>query len=220
MVMKKLFIALSIVMVCLLAFLLYWNVFELKKKQAEKVVVLDPGHGGVYPGFELNGLVEKDIVLQVSLYTKALLEEKGYKVYLTRQKDEECSEESYIKDLSCRPALAHNVDADLFVSIHANAFPTNTNVRGVEAYYFTPFRDKEAAEALGSAITAETGLPLRSSKFGNFKVLRDSRVPSTLVEVGYLTNREDAKLLASSEFQKKLAAGIVNGIIHYFTENS
>lgn len=220
MVMKKFFITLSIVMVCLLAFLLYWNVFELKKRQAEKIVVLDPGHGGVYPGFELNGLVEKDIVLQVSLYTKALLEEKGYKVYLTRQKDEECSEESYIKDLSCRPALAHNVDADLFVSIHANAFPANTNVRGVEAYYFTPFRDKEAAEALGSAITAETGLPLRSSKFGNFKVLRDSRVPSTLVEVGYLTNREDAKLLASAEFQKRLAAGISNGIIHYFTGNS
>lgn len=220
MVMKKFFIMLSIVMVCLLAFLLYWNVFELKKRQAEKIVVLDPGHGGKYPGFELNGLVEKDIVLQVSLYTKALLEEKGYKVYLTRQKDEECSEESYVKDLSCRPALAHNVDADLFVSIHANAFPANVNVRGVEAYYFTPFRDKEAAEALGSAITAETGLPLRSSKFGNFKVLRDSHVPSTLVEVGYLTNREDAKLLASAEFQKKLATGIVNGIIDYFAANS
>ncbi|GAA3322444.1 hypothetical protein GCM10020331_042350 [Ectobacillus funiculus] len=112
---------------------------------------------------------KKDIVLQVSLYTKALLEEKkGYKVYLTRQRDEECSQESYIKDLSCRPAVAHNVDADLFVSVHANAFPANANVRGVEAYYFTPFRDKEAAEALGSAITDETGLPLRSAKIWEF----------------------------------------------------
>ncbi|GAA3322446.1 hypothetical protein GCM10020331_042360 [Ectobacillus funiculus] len=56
---------------------------------------------------------------------------------------------------------------------------------------------------------------------GIFKVLRDSRVPSTLVEIGYLTNKEDAKLLASSEFQKKkLAAGIVSGIMNYFAANS
>ncbi|WP_051316984.1 N-acetylmuramoyl-L-alanine amidase family protein [Ectobacillus panaciterrae] len=195
-----------IVIMALLILALRW------KAEHEKVIVLDPGHGGQYPGFEMNGLVEKDIVLNISHYIKEDLEKKGYKVYMTRDTDKECDSKGYIEDLSCRPKLGRSVNADLFLSIHANGFSQNPSVRGIEAFYFTLFRDKKAAEIIAAALSQETGLPLRFVKFGNYKVLRESLVPSALVEVGYLTNREDAKLLSADAFQKKTADGIIKGI--------
>jgi N-acetylmuramoyl-L-alanine amidase len=206
--MKKYIVGSSciIIIAALVIFTLRW------KAEHERIIVLDPGHGGQYPGFEVNGLIEKDVVLKVSRYIKEDLEKKGYKVYMTRKGDEECSKIGYIEDLSCRPKLARKVGADLFVSIHANGFSQDSSVRGIETFYFTPFKDKQAAEVIADALVAETGMPKRFVKFGNYKVLRESFVPATLIEIGYLTNRQDASLLASNSFQKKTAAGIVKGI--------
>ncbi|MCP8966958.1 N-acetylmuramoyl-L-alanine amidase family protein [Ectobacillus ponti] len=189
-----------------------WFIWHRLQERQETVIVLDPGHGGAYPGFAQGGLLEKDIVFEVAKQTREILEQKGYRVYMTREGNSACSEEGYVKDLGCRPAVARKQDADLFVSIHANAFPGDAGVRGMEAFYFTPFRDKEAAEAIGAAVSEASGIPLRFTKFGNFKVLRDSIVPSTLIEIGYITNPQDAKLMADREGQRKIAEGIALGI--------
>ncbi|MDG4655686.1 N-acetylmuramoyl-L-alanine amidase [Ectobacillus antri] len=184
-----------------------WRWYEEKKV----IIVLDPGHGGSYPGFEQDGVLEKDIVLEVSQYVRTELQNKGYTVYLTREGDQLCEEGGYLKDLACRPKLSRKKHADVFVSIHANGFK-DSNVRGAEVYYFTPFRDKQLAEKIGDNYIKETKMPLRYVKFGNYKVLRETLVPSALVEIGYLTNKEDMKLLMQDDFKRKSATGIALGI--------
>ncbi|MFX3625566.1 MAG: N-acetylmuramoyl-L-alanine amidase [Ectobacillus sp.] len=210
---KTLVMASFIILFLLLGAFVYYAFWSESRDQ--KIIVLDPGHGGKYPGFESHGVMEKDIVFQISLYAKEELERRGYKVYMTRQGDIECNANGYLKDLSCRPKLARKVHADLFVSIHANAFSKNEAVRGIESFYFTPFHDKKAAETLADSLAEETGMPVRFVKFGNFKVLRESTVPSVLIEIGYITNRDDFKLLSLPESQKQIALGIVRGIEEY-----
>ncbi|MBO9129804.1 N-acetylmuramoyl-L-alanine amidase [Bacillus sp. 165] len=196
----------------LLAVAFYFGYVKMKKHTDETVVVLDPGHGGKYPGFSNKTIVEKEVVWGVSQYLKEELEKKGYKVYVTRDGDTECSKKGYEEDLTCRPKFARKMGADLFVSIHANAFVKNSEVRGIETFYFTPFQDKEAAHAIARSLSKETGMPIRFTKFANYRVLRESIVPSTLIEIGYLTNEEDAKLLQIDEFKRKTAIGIAKGI--------
>ncbi len=216
--MKRTIIIAGILMISLLTVLFFFGYNKLKTHKDEKIVVLDPGHGGKYPGYSSKTLIEKDVVLQVALYTKEELEKKGYKVYLTRNGDTECSKKGYEEDLSCRPKLARKAGADLFISIHANAFIRNPRVRGIEAFYFTPFRDKEAATMISRSLAKETRLPLRFTKFANYRVLRESIVPSTLIEIGYLTNEEDRNLLQTDEFKRKTAIGIAKGIETFINE--
>ncbi|UOY93870.1 N-acetylmuramoyl-L-alanine amidase [Ectobacillus sp. JY-23] len=194
-------------LIFVLILIIVWRWYEEKKV----VIVLDPGHGGIYPGFEKDGVLEKDIVLGVSQYVRTELQNKGYTVYMTREGDKLCDEGGYVQDLACRPKLSRKKHADVFISIHANGF-NDSNVRGAEVYYFIPFRDKQLAEKIGYHHTKETDMPLRYIKFGNYKVLRETLVPSVLVEIGYLTNKEDMKLLIQDDFKRKAAIGIASGI--------
>lgn len=171
------------------------------------VVVIDPGHGGRDPGaVGVGGLRETDVVLPISRRVASLLEQQGIQVVLTRQDEREI-------DLSPRVAIAERANADVFVSIHANA-ATNSAALGTETYYAssTGYR---LAEAIQTSMTRETGMVSRGTKTARFYVLTQTSMPAALVEVGFVTNASDAARLRDAAFQNRMADAIARGILQY-----
>jgi N-acetylmuramoyl-L-alanine amidase len=173
-------------------------------------VVIDPGHGGKDPGAtSVLGYYEKDINLSVARKVAWLLEQKGLSVKMTRTDD-------YFVELEDRAAMANNINADLFVSIHADSFPKSSR-RGFTVYVANA-ASSSSRRAANDIVRSMSGTGLNS--FGvdtaNYHVLTATRGPAVLVELGYLTNRGEAALLSSGSFQNRLAEAIANGIADYF----
>lgn len=188
-----------------------------------KVIIIDAGHGGVDTGANRPGVVEKDINLAIALHVRDILQSQKIKVILTRETDRElsglCEDDKvrgrYRRDLSARVEATKESAADLFVSIHANA-SSDAKRRGIECYYAAK---SEESKKLAQSIEEQLGLiaPIcQAAKPGDFFVLRRSRVPAVLIEVGFITNHEDRALLENQEYQGKLADTIVKGILQYY----
>lgn len=167
-------------------------------------VVLDAGHGGVQPGCVIDGIQEKDIAFAITMMVKGYLEEENVQVVLTRSTDADIS-------LSERTDIANQVGGACLVSIHCNSFE-DSSITGLECFYYKSEENKGLAELL-SAATDRGGVVTREVKEGNFQVLRDCQIPSVLVEVGYMTNPDELKLLASEDYQQTLASAIAGGIM-------
>ena len=167
---------------------------------AIKTIVIDPGHGGKDPGaVSPHGLKEKYISLSIARYLKRYLTAKGFKTYLTRNKD------IYLT-LWARVKFAREHNADLFISIHANSNHSRRR-KGVEVYYFSS-QSLDFARMVVSTLQG-SGFKVYSPRRVPFYVLKYTRIPSVLIEVGYLTNAYEEKLLRKPYYQKKIAQGIV-----------
>lgn len=184
----------------------------------DRLIVIDPGHGGYQPGAtSITGKKEKDFNLVVSHKLNNRLNELGYNTLMTRKEDTALG-------LYERPAMANELNADIFVSIHANAFPNNPAIQGIEILYCPAYnseiKEKDQhplAQSVLDALLKSTGAKSRGIiKRPKLVVLRESRMPSILVEAGYLTNAAEEKLLFTDEYQNKIVDGIVNGIVNYF----
>ncbi|MHC4203988.1 MAG: N-acetylmuramoyl-L-alanine amidase family protein [Planctomycetota bacterium] len=181
-----------------------------RPRRLSGTVVIDAGHGGKDPGARsVLGFYEKGINLSVALDVARLLEQKGLRVKMTRTND-------YYPELEERAAIANRLNADLFVSIHADSFPKNTR-RGYTVYVAkaASSSSRRAARAIVSSMSG-TGLNSFGVQTANYTVLTDTRGPAVLVEMGYLSNRREAALLRSSSFQDRLARAIADGICDYF----
>ncbi len=178
-----------------------------------KVIVLDPGHGGVDNGARSpNGLLEKTINLQVALDLEKLLSIQGATVYMTRDSDRYVS-------LEDRIALANEKKADLFVCMHHNSLPGYPNFDETEAYYWSlEGPSKRAAECLGESVARMLNLRLRVKKV-EFKVLRLAKVPAVLIELSYLSCISREKWLSNPSNLWKEALALDAGILSYFEEN-
>jgi N-acetylmuramoyl-L-alanine amidase len=170
------------------------------------VVVIDPGHGGRDPGaIGIGGLRETDVVLSISRQVADLLEREGIQVIMTRP-DERTLE------LSTRVQMAQRANADYFVSIHANALSmSRPDVNGVETFYHRSGRD--LAQSIQNSIMQSVNMNNRGVKQANFYVLRNTSMPSVLVEVGFVTGRDDAAKLRDANFQTTMAGAIARGIV-------
>ena len=177
------------------------------------VVVIDPGHGGVDPGtIGIGGLREIDIIFPISLQVASLLAEQGVQVVLTRREDRTL-------DLQPRVDIAEQVNADLFVSIHANAISlSRPDVNGIESYYYSD-AGRRLAEVIHSSMLSATGMRNRGLKRSRFYVLRNTSMPATLLEVGYVTGVEDAPRLADPQWRTTMAGAIARGILQYIQQN-
>ncbi|KJS65686.1 MAG: hypothetical protein JL50_17670 [Peptococcaceae bacterium BICA1-7] len=184
-------------------------------------IVLDPGHGGSDPGaIGPNGLYEKTVNLDIALKTAQILRDKGATVIMTRTGD------SYV-DLYERPEIANRNDADLFVSIHSNS-TTNRATAGTSTYHVRePEEGMEEIKAEGislarsiqNSLVKSLGRQDKGVMQANFVVLVKSAVPAALVEVAYLSNQEEVKLLGNESFRLKAANSIADGIAGYFKGN-
>lgn len=177
------------------------------------VIAIDPGHGGRDPGaVGIAGLEEAGIVLDIGQQVADLLEEQGVRVILTRQDDREI-------DLEPRVQAANRANADLFVSIHANAISlSRPDVNGIETYYYSD-AGQRFAQVIHNAVVTGTDSRDRGVRFARFYVLRNTHMPAVLVEVGFVTGEEDAARLSDADFRQRMAESIAAGILQYVQRN-
>lgn len=177
-------------------------------------IAIDPGHGGRDPGaVGINGLQEKGVVLDIAQRVAELLEQQGAQVIMTRQNDTEIGLEPRVQD-------ANRGNAALFVSIHANAIDmSNPQVNGLETYYYSSREGYQLARTIQASATQATGMRSIGVKEARFYVLRHTRMPAALVEVGFVTGRDDAPRLANPEFRDRMAQGIARGILQYVQQH-
>ena len=185
-------------------------VLRLTQGQTEdRLIVVDAGHGGKDPGARgaTEGLIEKKINLAVAQRVKQRLEDKGIRCAMTRDDD------TFVP-LYDRANYANRLQADLFVSIHCNAMPDSKKGErsGSEVYYQTEPSSAFASLML-SAVTKANGLHANGVYQRRFVVVRETVMPSVLVELGYLCHANDGPKLLTPEFQARCATGIVNGIV-------
>jgi N-acetylmuramoyl-L-alanine amidase len=173
------------------------------------VVVLDPGHGGRDPGaVGIGGLQEKTIVLPVSLRVAELLRDAGVQVVMTRSDDRTL-------DLEPRVDIANRANATIFISIHANAISlSRPEVNGVETYYYTD-AGRTLAQVVHAAMLAASGMNDRGVKQARFYVLRHTAMPAALLEIGFVTGRDDVPLLRDPVWRENMAQAIARGILQY-----
>lgn len=188
------------------------------------VVAVDPGHGGRDGGaVSASGLVEKDVTLAISLWLRDFLQEAGAAVVMTRETDIELSDPEIggslkRQDLMNRATLINESGADLMISIHLNSIGSS-RLSGAQTFY-QPKRE-EAHQRLATLIQAELVRNLENTNRvakpldRNIYIMREVNMPAALVEVGFLSNPYEAKLLAQEEYQQKVAAAIYEGILRY-----
>lgn len=202
-----------------------WNYWSLPL--AGQVIALDAGHGGPDGGASSKqGLIEKDINLAVSLYLRDYLQQVGAVVVMTREEDKDLAEadtKGYSKrkteDLKTRVRFIEERQADLLVSIHMNSIPS-PRWRGAQTFYYPNHEDSAnlaalVQEELRRNLENTDRVANRSDK--KVYLLEAVRIPSVLVEVGFLSNPGEAELLGSESYQRKVAASIYQGILRYYS---
>lgn len=173
------------------------------------VVVIDPGHGGSDPGgIAANGMYEKELTIQLSRRLKTELERLGGKVVMCRQNDENPS-------LQDRCDVAHRTKGDILISVHINSF-FHPFASGTETYYYKP-TDKPLSYLIHQRMTGVLGFRDNGLKRARMYVLRNTTMPATLIEPGFITNPMEFDRLSRADVQQKLAQAITQGIVDYVT---
>lgn len=174
-------------------------------------VMVDAGHGGKDPGASYGDIFEKDITLSVAKKVANLLEGHKVKVIMTREDD------TFI-DKYDRARMANNEQVDIFVSVHVNDLKQK-NHSGIETY---AGHMKRAGRLLAEYIHKETVDTVKANDLGvhnaNYAVVRWTKMPATLVEIGYMSNEEERTKLQSQAYQQMLAEGIAEGILNFAEE--
>ncbi len=191
------------------------------KKTLPLLVIIDPGHGGKDPGARSRSKPvqeEKQLALATAKFVQTYLQQLGMRTQLTRSGDT-------FLELTERVAFAKKARGDLFVSVHYNSTPDpETAAQGVEVFYYQSDKDTKRtlqSKALGQEvlkqILSHTKSKSRGLKHGNYHVIRETGMPSILVEGGFLNNAQEAARIRQTSFQKELAWGIARGIVDYTT---
>lgn len=187
---------------------------------AGKRVVIDPGHGGKFSGaVGPTGVQEKDVVLAISKIVEQDLIELGAEVKMTRSTDTEVLPGGSLRDdLKARVDIANEWPADLFISIHANANESPAP-NGTETYHARSASDraKTLAKLLQKSMVDDVKLKDRGVKASDFYVIKNTTMPATLVETGFVSNPEEEKKLADPAVQALFAHAISKGVSDYFT---
>lgn len=172
------------------------------------LIVVDPGHGGKDQGAKgVTGNLEKDFNLAVGNRLVQLLQQfPEFQVLTTRSTD------VYLT-LPERVELANEVEADLFLSIHANSFRPDS--RGTETYYYHS-NSQALAQVVHRHLLAATQFPDRKVKTAGFYVIKHTKMPAVLTETGFLSNAYENAKLASPEFQEKVAQALAAAVREYY----
>jgi N-acetylmuramoyl-L-alanine amidase len=186
-----------------------------------KVIALDAGHGGPDHGaIGVSGGAEKDYTLATVLILKEMLEKEGAEVVLTRHADylpgyKRLSDLERLAELiRTRTDIANANNADVLVSVHNDSNP-DPAVTGTSTYYW---RSPILARTVQSHLVAALGSRDIGTIRHGFRILTRSKMPAVLVEIGFLSNTAEEKLLRSNWYQVKAAQGIMKGLRAYFAD--
>lgn len=186
-----------------------------------KIVILDAGHGGWDPGKTGSPAFadEKTLNLAVTEKLQGYLEQAGATVFLTRSTDEALGGGKR-EDMAERKRIANESKGDILVSIHQNAFPS-AKVKGAQVFYHKNSEEgKYLAECLQESLRErlDDGNRRQAKENADYYILRTTGLPAAIVECGFLSNREEERLLNDEDYQDKLAWAIYCGIAAYFDE--
>lgn len=204
---------------------LFTAIEALSSDLQDKVIVIDAGHGGQDPGAQYGGIKEKDLTLDIAFRLKDALSSKGSKVIMTREEDIDFFLPNFVlgrlakrAELSERVRMASINTADLFVSIHANSFPGG-NSYGMETYYLAQSAPGKAlAERIQAQLREVQPDNKRTAKSGDYYLLNQSKMPTVLIEVGFLSNPRERRLLQEDSYKTRIANSITEGIENYFRD--
>lgn len=188
----------------------------------QKVIFVDPGHGGRDPGTSYGNLVEKDINLEIAKALEQELTKKGAIVYMTREDDKDYSKKSDDRkkraDLSRRIKMIEDKKSDLYLSIHINWYK-ESYWKGAEVLYsdINP-NNKRLGEAIMKYFNRKLG-STRNLKTTDLYMYNNTKVPGVLIECGFLSNPSERSLLQQKDYQKKLGKWITKGVIDYLEQN-
>ena len=187
---------------------------------ANKVIVIDPGHGGLDQGATRGKYIESDITLQISKKLAQNLSQAGAMVIMLRENESDLAGDEFTgtigqhkrEDMKKRVAKANQARADLYISIHTNAVP-NTVWTGAQTFYKP--NDEESkiiAKAVQEELSKTLGNTKRKAAPGSYFVLNHTKMPAILIETGFISNPREAALLADGKYQSKLAFAIFSGV--------
>lgn len=189
---------------------------------ANKVIVVDAGHGGADPGATRDNVDEKDITLEIAKKLAYQLSQAGAMVIMTRTTDQDVIGEEVEgkiqdrkrKDLALRVQKAEEANADIFISIHTNADPS-PRWRGAQTFYNSHSeKSKILAECIQEEMTRILKNTNRKAKPGSYYVMDKTTMPTVIVEVGFISNPQEQKLLQDDLYQSKVAFAIFSGIVN------
>lgn len=194
----------------------------------EKVILIDPGHGGVDGGASgKGGAMEKDINLKISLKLKDELIKEGYEVVMIRAEDkglyidEGRIRKKKLEDLNNRVKMKKDSNCDMFISIHLNAFP-ESKYYGAQVWYSRNKDSQRFARIVQQNLRTDldpNNDRHEKSALDSYKVLRvNDDMPSVLIECGFLSNQMEEQKLVTDEYQNKIAKSIVKSVQMYYSE--
>lgn len=187
--------------------------------QEEKIVVIDAGHGGDDPGkIGINNALEKEINLEIAKEIKKYLEKSNITVIMTRE-DENSLDDNKKEDMRKRVKIIDASNAKFAVSIHQNSFPSEAE-KGAQVFYYSASEEGEKlAQILQSSLKKMDTTNRREIKENNnYFLLKRTKIPTVIVECGFLSNWEEAERLKGIEYQKEIAGAISKGILEYLNQ--
>ena len=185
-----------------------------------KIIYIDPGHGGIDPGSIYKDIYEKDINLSICLLLQKELENKGARVLLTRNGDYDLSTPNTStrkkSDLNNRVRIINDSKADMYISIHLNSI-NSVIWHGAQVFYDdVNINNKKIALIMQEELKNNLNTDREIKEISNMLLNRKVTIPGVLIEVGFLSNDNERYLLKKEKYQKKIAQIIVNGTIKYF----
>lgn len=188
-----------------------------------KIIALDAGHGGSDTGaIGPTGVTEKGITLRVAKALQKLLQAEGATVLMTRTTDTEVSPKkanaSDVEELQARCDVGNDGNADIFISMHMDSF-TNSTPSGTTGYYYTKGSKagQRLAQYLSEGVVTALGTGNRGTKSCNFYVVKHTDMPATLVEMAFISNDKEEKLMNSEAGINRAAEGLLNGLRRFFS---
>lgn len=188
-----------------------------------KIIALDAGHGGSDTGaIGPTGVTEKGVTLRVAKALQKLLQAEGATVLMTRTTDTEVSPKkanaSDVEELQARCDVGNDGNADIFISMHMDSF-TNSTPSGTTGYYYTKGSkaSQRLAQYVSEGVVTALGTGNRGTKSCNFYVVKHTDMPATLVEMAFISNDKEEKLMNSEAGINRAVEGILNGLRRFFS---
>jgi len=196
------------------------------KDNTSPTIIIDAGHGGEDPGASSeNGLLEKDVNLDISLLLYSYLTDCGYNVVLTRTDDvllyDNTQNSKKKQDLENRVKIAQNYDNCCFISIHMNKYPAEY-CKGLQTFYSSNnTNSKNLAESIQDSSKLLQTYNKRKVKDGTntIFVLENIKSPAVLIECGFLSNSEESVMFKKEEYKMQIAFSIYCGITRHLETN-
>lgn len=182
----------------------------IPKRVKNKVIVIDPGHGGLDTGASRGNVLEKDLTLDIALKLRECLRDMGFKnIIMTRSTDKTLT-------LDERVQIANNNNADIFVSVHINA-SVKTEINGIETHYYSD-NGYKVAKVVHKELMKNVNATDRGLFKSKFYVINHTEAPAVLLELGFISNEQERSSLKSDKRQMGSAQAIADGIVNYLTE--